>query len=177
MATRRDGLEHFVGLGRRENEFDEFRRFFDDFEQRVERVFGELVNFVDDVNFVAALHRRVVAFLADLLRVVDATIRRGVNFGNVRTRALRDGAANRIVLRRGNARSACAVERFRENARGRCLARAARPDEKIRMPDAPGRDRVFQRANDVFLPDDFVKLLRTPAPRDYLKALCHIAGL
>ena len=177
LAARRDRFENFVRLRRREDELDEFRRLFDDFEQRVEGVLGKLVNFVDDVDFVTALHRRIIAFLADLLRVVDAAVRRRVDFRDVRAGAVDDGAANRIVLRRGNARAVRAVERLREDARRRRLPGPARTDEKISVSDAPGLNRVFQRADDVFLPDDFVELLRSPAPRDDLKTLCHSADL
>ncbi len=175
LAARRNRFQNFVGFRRRENEFDEFRRLFDDFEQSVEGVFGKLMNFVDDVNFVAALHRRIIAFLADLLGVVHAAVRRRVDFGNVRTRAGDDGAADRVVFRRSDARTVRAVECFGENAGGRRLSRAARTDEQIRVSDATGLNRVFQRADDVLLPDDFVELLRSPPARDNLKALCHTA--
>ena len=42
------------------------------------------------------------------------------------------------------------------------------------MSDASALNRIFQRADNVFLADDFVELLRAPTPRDNLKSSGHI---
>ena len=177
LAAGRNRIQNLVGFGRGENKFDEFRRFFNDFEQGVECVFGKLVNFVDDVNFVTALHRRVIAFLADLLGIVDTAIGCRVDFGNVRAGAVYDGLANGVVFRRANARTVRAVERFGKNACGGGFSRAARSDKEIGVSDTTAFNCVFQGADNVFLSDHFVKLLRTPASCDNLKAFCHTGTL
>ena len=55
-----------------------------------------------------------------------------------------------------------------QDARGRGLARAARPDEKIGVREPVLRDGVFERPRDVLLADDVVKSLRPVFTRENL---------
>ena len=57
-----------------EDEDDVRRWLFERLEQRVERLFGEHVRFVDDVDLGAAAHRREADLLAQLADVVDAAV-------------------------------------------------------------------------------------------------------
>ena len=50
VGTRADGLQDLVGLGGGEDELQVRRRLLDQLEQRVERVRGDLVRLVDDVD-------------------------------------------------------------------------------------------------------------------------------
>ena len=68
-----------------------------------------------------------------------------------------------------------AVERFRQNARGRSFPDTARPDEKISMREPVLFDRVLQRLRDMILPDQIVKRLRPIFPREDLVA--HASNL
>ena len=61
-----------------------------------------------------------------------------------------------------------AVERPRQDARGRRLAAAARAGEHERMRDAAARNRVAQRTRHRLLPDDIVEALRAPFARENL---------
>src|SRR5690349_11775434 len=53
-----------------------------------------------------------------------------------------------------------AVEALSEDARHRCLARAARPGEEIGLPHLAAGDRVLQRPDDRLLADHLVEGLR-----------------
>ena len=57
-----------------------------------------------------------------------------------------------------------AVERTREEARGRGLAGAARAGEEVRVTDAIFGDRVAQRGGDVVLADELREALRAVLP-------------
>ena len=59
-----------------------------------------------------------------------------------------------------------AVERTREQARGRGLAHAARPREDERLVDAAARDRVAQRLRDGLLPDHVAEALGAVLARE-----------
>ena len=58
-----------------------------------------------------------------------------------------------------------AVERFRQDARSRSFADAARPDEKISVREPVLFDRVLQRLRDMILSHQIVKRLRPIFPR------------
>ena len=101
------------------------------FRERVERRGREHVNFVDDVDLVASLDRRVADALDQFPDVADAGARGGVHLEDVGMPALGDSAAMAafdgkidrwpVIL----AVLPYIVERARENARRR------------RLPDAP----------------------------------------
>ena len=57
LRARQHGLRNLRELGRRHHEDDVRRRLFDRFQQRVERVVRELMDFVDDEDLVAVPHR------------------------------------------------------------------------------------------------------------------------
>src|SRR5262249_62009581 len=61
-------------------------------------------------------------------------------------------------------------QRLGEEPRGGRLADAARAGEQIGMRDAPGRQRIAQRAGDRILADDRVERLRPPLSREDLIA-------
>jgi len=63
-----------------------------------------------------------------------------------------------------------AVDCFRQQARHRRLARAARAGKEISVRDAAGSDRVVHRLHDVLLADDIVERLGPPLA---IKRLCH----
>jgi hypothetical protein len=56
-----------------------------------------------------------------------------------------------------------AVDGLGQDARGGCLARAARPHEQIGVGDAVGHDRVTQGRDDGILAQDLPEALGSPA--------------
>jgi hypothetical protein len=74
LTARQYGDRDLVHLGRREQEFHVRRRLFQRLQKRVERVLGQHVDFIDDVDLVAGRHRRIAHRLDDLADVVDAVL-------------------------------------------------------------------------------------------------------
>ena len=111
------------------------------FEKRVERVLGEHVHFVDDVDLVTRRDRAVAHALDELADVVDPGAARGIHLDHVDVAV---GGNREAVLAcparldRGSALAvgADAVERLGDDARRRGLAHAAhaREDEGMREP-------------------------------------------
>ena len=83
VRTGPDGPDDLLRLGRREDELQVRRRLFDELQQRVEALTGDHVGFVDDVNLEAGGHRGEEGALTKVTRVVDATVRRGVDLDDV----------------------------------------------------------------------------------------------
>ena len=90
LATRQDRRQHFFRFGRREHELHVGGRLFERFEQRVEGLLGEHVDFVNDVNLEARTGRSVFGGFAQLADFVDAAVAGAVDFENVQRAAFRD---------------------------------------------------------------------------------------
>ena len=61
-------------LCRRQDKLDKGRRLFQGFQERIEGILGDLVNFINDINFKSALGRLVPDVLDNLSNLVDAAI-------------------------------------------------------------------------------------------------------
>ncbi len=156
VGARADGREDLVRLRRREDELEVPRWLLDQLEQGVGRVDGQLVRLVDDVDLVAARRGGVHRLLAQLPGVVDAAVARGVHLDDVdRPGAVgREVAAARALAARVRRRPLLAVERPRQDARGRGLAAATWPGEQVGVVRTAGVDGTRQRHRDVLLADD-----------------------
>ena len=73
LTPRLDGIEHFMWLGGRKDKMDGRRRLFEKLEQRVERLVGEHMHFIDDEDS-AAQGRSSMRSLLQLAHVVDAVV-------------------------------------------------------------------------------------------------------
>ena len=149
-------------LGGCENKFDRWRRFFQSLQQRVERVLGDLMNFIDDVNLKSALSRLIADIFDDLANLIDAAIGRTVDFENVDRIAL----GNLLTLSADAARSRgwtiIAIQRLGENARECGLARAARAGEEVGVVQALRLEGVHEGRHHVLLADDLLEGPGTP---------------
>ena len=151
----------FCTFGRGEDELHVRRRLLERLEQRVEGRRRKHVHLVHDVELVAAARRRVLHVVDDdLADLVDLRVRGGVELEHVQAVARGDLAAAVALAARLDRRALHAVERLREDARGRGLAGAARADEDVSLRQPVLLDRVLERARDVLLADDLVERLR-----------------
>ena len=82
--------QHLLGLGRGEDEFYVLGRLLERLEERVERLRSEHVHFVDHVDFVLSLDRRITNVVAQLAHLFDAVIARAVDLKHIKTVAARD---------------------------------------------------------------------------------------
>ncbi|CDD39169.1 dual specificity phosphatase catalytic domain protein [Collinsella sp. CAG:398] len=94
LAARKDGFGNLLRIGRAEHEQHMLGRLFERLEQGVERLRGEHVDLVDDIDLVCAAHRgeahRVDDFLADVIHAGAAC---SVELVDIRMRALGDALA------------------------------------------------------------------------------------
>ncbi len=162
-------LWNLLELGGRHHEDHVRRRLLDRFQQRVERLGGELVDLVDDEHLVAVPHRHDREAVDDhFTDVVDAGVRGGVDLEDVDVAPV----GNFLTGIAGPARIGCrtvqAVQCPRENARGGGLPDAPRPGEDKCLSQTPARQSVPKRSCHRLLPDDIVELLRPPLASDDL---------
>ena len=137
----------------------------------------EHVDFVEDIDLVARLHRRVADRVVDLAHVVDAVVRGRVHLDHVEVPAFHDRLAVHAQHRHLDGR-ACdravgqlVIERTREDARGGGLADAAHAGEDPGLRDAPGLERVRDRAHHRVLADQVVEIRRPVFARQHAVGL------
>jgi hypothetical protein len=118
------------------------------------------VHFVDQINFVTALGWRITNVVAQLAHIFDAVVAGAIDLDHVEAIARGDLPAIVANAAWRNGRPLDAIERLCQNACGRCFADAAWTDKEIGMGQPVLRDRVFQRARHMRLPNEIVESLR-----------------
>ncbi len=156
-----DGREHLVGLRGREDEPQVRRRLLDELEQGVEALRGDHVRLVDDVDLVAAAHRREERLLAQVAGVVHPTVRGGVDLDDVDGAGTAAGQVDAAVADPAGVghRGPVAVEGAGQDPGRGGLATAARAREEIGVVDPVVGQGSAQRRRDVVLTDDLGKRL------------------
>ena len=176
LASADDRGRHLVRLGRGEDEADAGRRLFEDLQQRVERLAGQALGLVDDVDLLAALHRGGRRLLAELPGVLDPAVGRGVDLHDVQVRAVTDGDALIAPAARLGRRTGGAVDHLGEDPGGGGLAGPAGSAEEEGVVQAALSDGAGERADDVVLAEDLARRLRPvpPVERLVLSVLRHL---
>ena len=164
LKARQDRRRERRRLGRGEHEDDEVGRLLDRLQECVPGGARDLVRLIEDIDLAPQLARRVSQSLAQVADVVDAAVARGVDLDQVERRPLADRHARGARVTGVAVLEIRAVDRLGEDAGERGLARPARPDEEDRVADPLGADRVPERLDDGFLPDDLGEGLGTPSP-------------
>src|SRR5262249_50763533 len=83
LTARENCRQNLVRFRCSENEFHMWRRLFERLQQCVERLLGQHVYFVDDVDFVTALRRRVRHVVAQLAHIINAAVARAIDLDYV----------------------------------------------------------------------------------------------
>lgn len=118
------------------------------------------MDFIDDVDFVAALHGGKLAGVNQFAHVVDAVVAGGVNFHHIQAGTVGNaGAAFAGMAGGGSGAMGEAVEGFSENPRGGGLPRAAWAAKEVSVGDLATDHGVFKGLDDGGLADDFIELL------------------
>ena len=151
-----------MGLGGRQYEKHKGRRFLQGFQQGIESLVGQHVDFVDDVNLIAGLRRRELHVFPQVADLVDPPVGGGVDLIDIHRRAFVDQLAGTATVAGRRRRSFLAVQRLRQHFGGAGLAGSARSGEQVGMGNPPRRDRVFQCHAHVFLPDQPFEIPRPP---------------
>ena len=130
----------------REDKLYRRRRLLQCFQERIEGILGNLMNFVDDIDFKSAICRLIADILNDLANFIDAAIRRAVNFKNVDRVALSNFFAMAAFVARSSGGPVVTVQRLGQNTRSRCFADSAHAGKKIGVRDTFGPEGVLQRS-------------------------------
>src|SRR5207248_1765105 len=107
---------------------------------------------------------RVRDALPDLADVVDGGVRRRIELEDVEGRTFRDLAAPRALAARRRRHALLAVERFREDPRGRRLPGPARPGEEVRVREPVLLDGADQGLGHVRLAEHLLEGRGPPPP-------------
>ena len=156
--------KHFVEFRRRKDKHEVLRRLFQNFQQRVERRFGEHMHLVNDVHALAHRSRREDRLVAQHAHIVHAVIGRRVQLDHVENGAVLYTAAGVALVAGIPVHRMLAVNRFGENARAGRFARAAGADKKIGVAKPSGTHLGLERFGDERLPHHIVKGFRPVFP-------------
>jgi hypothetical protein len=106
------------------------RRFFQSFQQGVERLLRQHVNLVNDVDFEFTA-RGVADIVAKLTYLIDAVVARAVDLKHIETDPLRNLSARIADPTRIDGWPVNTIHRLGQNAGSGSFACAARADEKV----------------------------------------------
>ena len=166
LAARDDRRRDLVKLRRGEDEAGVGRRLLQRFQERVEGLGGQHVDFVDDRDAEAVALRGVADRLDQLARVLDLAVGGAVDLVDVeRVAAGEDLPAGRALAARMDGRALLAVQRPGQDAGGRGLSDAARPGQEIGGGGASLGDGVGESPRGRLLSDEVVEGARTPFSR------------
>jgi len=132
--------------------------FFERFQQRVERIGRQHMDFIDDIDFIFDIAGEIFDFIAEFPDIVDAGIAGGVDFDDVADRSVLDPQAIGADVARIGDGGVFAVDRFRKNTGDRGFSGSARSGEQIGVGDLIVFQGVFQRGRDMFLTGHFVEI-------------------
>ena len=162
LATGKDGPGHLVQLGRSQDEDHVRRRLFQGFQQRVESLGGQHMNFIDDKHLVAVPRRPVSDALPQFPNLVNAAVGGRVDLENIDGLARGYFPAGWTVITGIDGGALPAVQRLGQDPGRGGLPHSPRSREQIGMGDAILGDGVLEGLRRGALPHDFSKGLRPP---------------
>ena len=146
-------------------------------QQRIKRVFGQHVHFVDDVNLIPRRNRSIAHCFNDFADIVDTGMAGGIHFDDIDMAPFGNGCA-RLALPTGiDCRSALpvgtdAIQRFCNQARGRGFPDPTYSGHQKGMCQPVAFDRIAQRLDHRILTDELRKILRTIFAREHAVWRC-----
>ena len=165
LAARQDRDRYFADFRRRKNEFRVWRRLFQRFQKRIERLVRQHVHFVDDIDLVARRGRGIAHAVRQLLHIVNTGMRGRIHLEHIDMARFHDRPAMHALDRHGHGRPATAirqqiVEPARQNTRRRRFPHPAHAGQNPGLRNSVGSKRVRERLHHRILPDQIVKGLR-----------------
>src|SRR5579875_1698006 len=159
LAARLNCGGKLVRFSRGQNKERALRRLFQGFQQGVERLGGEHVDFVDDEHLVMITSWQVARVFAQLTDFVDAAVGGGVDFENIHRVAGGNLPAGGAFTARSDGGAFHAVERLGQDA-GHCgLAHPPRARKDVTVRHAMGANGVLQCFAHQVLADHVIKSL------------------
>src|SRR6266853_3417569 len=162
LAARANGLGNVLGLRGGQHENHMIRRLLQRFQQGVEGGIGDLMSFVENVDFETVTCRTVAGAFAQFANLVNAAVGGGIDLDyidGISGADLSAGFADATRLQHGLFRGA-AVQRHGQNARHGRLANATMSAEDVAVSGSALLDGVLQSTGNVLLADDVGELLR-----------------
>ena len=136
-----------------------WRWFFERFQERIEGLTREHVNFIDDVQLEACSHRPHADIGTDAANIFDAAIRRTIDLHYVDIAPGTNTVADLTVVAGDTTPDVGAIERLCQNASRGCLANTPGSGEQVRVSDTLRTDCILECFRDVFLTHDIMKCL------------------
>ena len=162
LAAGKDSREDLVFLRRTQDEDRVCRRFLERLQEGVEGRLREHVDLIDDVDAILTYLRGNLDLIHQGFYVVYAVVRRGVQLADAVGPTLRKRKAGLALAARLHVgRRIRAVDRFREDSRGRGLSDSAGTAEKIGMGQLTPDDGVLKGSGDIVLTDERPEGVRT----------------
>ena len=159
LAAGEDGGQDFFRFGGGEHEFGVGGRFFERFQEGVEGLLGQHVDFVNDIDLEPGSGRSVADGVAELADFLDAAIAGAVDFDDIEGTALGDLAAAGVVVLEIDFGTIGAIQALGEDAGDGGFAGAAGTAEEVSVGDSVLADGVGQGLGDVILADDVAEPL------------------
>ena len=157
LATGENGGGEFLDFGRGENKFYVSGRFFEGFEEGIEGLVGQHVDFVDDVDFEFSSGGGVGDSLAQLFDAVDPAVGGTIDFEHVEAAPLFNLLTDIVVGVEIGFGAVGAVESFGEDAGGGGFANATGTNKEKSVREPTFGDGVGESAHDMFLSDQLGK--------------------
>jgi hypothetical protein len=162
QTARQDSDRQLLRIGGRQQELDVCRRLFQRFQQRIEAVAREHVDFIDQVNLETATRRGVLHVIEQIASIFHFGSGGGIDLDQIDKAPLLNLTAV-ITLATGRRGDACfAVQTFGQQPRNGGFTHAARAGEQIGVMDPPQREAISQRRQDMLLSDNLCKRLGAP---------------
>ena len=162
QAARQDGDRQLLRIGGGQQELDVRRRLFEGLEQGVERVRGQHVHFVDQVDLVTPAGRRVLHVLQQLAGIFHLGAAGGVDFDQVDEAAFINLAAHRALAAGRGADAGLAIQALGQDTRDGGLAHPAGAGKQVGMVQALAVQGVDQGLEHVGLADHLAEAARAP---------------
>jgi hypothetical protein len=151
-----------MGFGGGKNEDDMRRRFLQSFQKGIEGLVSEHVYFIDDVNLEFILSGKIPDILPELSNLINAPVGGPVNLYHIHRNTRADFLAEGTAIARLRGRPVLAIEGFGQNPGHRSFTHPARASKKVSVRYPLPSDGILQGLSDGFLPDNFLKGLRSP---------------
>ncbi|MCY1412445.1 hypothetical protein D9M71_278520 [compost metagenome] len=162
QATGQNGRRQLLRVRRRQDELHIGRRLFQGLEQGIERVSGQHVHFVDQVDLEAPAARCVLHVVEQLAGILDLGPARGVDFDQVDEAPLVDLTAHRTGTARRGSNPGFTVHAFGDDPRNGGLAHPTGTGEQVGVVQTLVVQRIDQGLEHMGLADHFAERARTP---------------
>ena len=162
LATGEDSWQHFMHICGGQDKDSIAWRLLQGLEQGIKGFGGQHVRFVKHINLVLTRGGRHHDLFAQVTDAVNTTIGSGINLDDIERVASGNLTALLALVAGFPIDWMTTIDGFSQETGSTRLAGSSRAGEEIGMCEVTITERVFERANDRFLPNEVTESLRTP---------------